>query len=54
MRKLMVERAVGRICGAPLVSCPPAMPVVVHGRGDRRNAVAILKYYNNDTVEVLK
>ena len=52
--RIAVERAVGRICGAPTVSCPPAIPVVVPGEVIDWNAAAILKYYNNDTVEVLK
>lgn len=49
-----VSEACGRICGAPTVSCPPAIPVVISGEFIAEDAVSVLKYYGIDTIEVLK
>lgn len=49
-----VENAEGRICAAPSVSCPPAIPVVVSGEIISREAVDIFRYYNIDKCMVLK
>ena len=48
------ENALGRICGAPAVSCPPAIPIALSGELIDEEAVALLKFYKIDTVEVLK
>jgi len=48
-----VPEAVGRICGAPTVSCPPAVPVVVSGERIDATAAAVMEYYGIDSVAVL-
>ncbi len=49
-----VQDAVGRICAAPTVSCPPAVPIVISGERITQEAVALFKAYNIDTVTVLQ
>lgn len=52
--RLPVPAAVGRICGAPAVSCPPAVPVAVAGERVSAEAAALLEYYGIQEIEVLK
>lgn len=49
-----VAQAVGRICAAPSVSCPPAVPVVVSGERIRADAAAVFCYYGISSVYVVK
>lgn len=49
-----VSLAVGRICGSPTVSCPPAIPVVISGEVIDKEAVVILEHYGIQTIEVVK
>ncbi len=49
-----VDKAVGRICASPTVSCPPAVPIVVSGEAIDADAVRQMLYYGFDTVEVVK
>lgn len=46
--------AVGRICAAPTVSCPPAVPVAVSGERIDQNTAEALQYYGIEAVEVVK
>ena len=46
--------ALGRICGAPTVSCPPAIPVVVSGERIGPEAIELFAHYGVETVDVLK
>ena len=48
------ESALGRICAAPAVSCPPAIPIAVSGEVIDGSAVAQLKFYGIESVEVVK
>ena len=48
------EAALGRVCGAPTVGCPPAIPIAVSGERIGPEAVALFRYYGVETVEVLK
>lgn len=52
--QIPVQEAVGRICGAPTVGCPPAIPIVVSGERIDENAAALLKHYGIAAVEVAK
>lgn len=52
--QIPVQEAVGRICGAPTVGCPPAIPIVVSGELIDENAVSMLIQYEVENVEVLK
>jgi len=49
-----VEAAAERICGAPMVSCPPAIPIVVSGERIGEAALTLLRYYGVKQVDVLK
>ena len=46
--------SLGRICGAPTVGCPPAIPIAVSGEVITRDAVDLFKRYGVDKVDVLK
>jgi arginine/lysine/ornithine decarboxylase len=48
-----VENAVGRICSAPTVSCPPAIPIVVSGERISENAVKLFKRYGMKEISVV-
>ncbi len=48
------EESLGRICGAPTVSCPPAVPIAVSGERVGPEAAALFSYYGVQLVDVLK
>ncbi len=52
--QIPVQEAVGRICGAPTVGCPPAIPIVVSGELIDENDVVLLTHYGIENVEVIK
>lgn len=49
-----VAEAEGRVCAAPVVSCPPAIPIAVSGEVISREVVAALRFYGLERVQVLK
>ncbi|MBQ8496928.1 MAG: amino acid decarboxylase [Clostridia bacterium] len=49
-----IEKAVGRICAAPTVSCPPAVPIVISGEEITENAVEIFRFYGIEKISVIK
>lgn len=49
-----VDRAIGRICASPTVSCPPAVPVAVSGERVTEHTVRLLQYYGIHSIEVVK
>lgn len=49
-----VEKAEGRICGAPTVACPPAIPIAVSGERIGIEAIELFRYYGIQTIDVLK
>jgi len=49
-----VDEALGRICGAPAVSCPPAIPIAISGEEIGAAAIALFKHYGIESVEVVK
>ncbi|MBQ7786374.1 MAG: PLP-dependent transferase [Clostridia bacterium] len=49
-----VRQALGRICGAPTVSCPPAIPIVVSGEEITAQALALFAHYGIEEVAVLE
>ncbi len=51
---LPVERAVGRICATPTVSCPPAVPIVISGERITDEDAELFSYYGVDKVAVVK
>ena len=48
------EKALGRVCGAPTVACPPAIPIAVSGEVIGPEALALFRYDGVETVDVLK
>lgn len=44
----------GRICGAPTVGCPPAIPIVVSGERIEKEALDLFEKYGIKTVDVVK
>ncbi|MBE6664705.1 MAG: amino acid decarboxylase [Ruminococcaceae bacterium] len=49
-----VEKARGRICASPTVSCPPAVPIVISGEEITARAIEIFQLYGIETVAVSK
>ena len=48
------EESLDRVCGAPTVSCPPAIPIAVSGERIGRDALALFRHYGVKTVDVLR
>ncbi len=46
--------ALHRICAAPTVACPPAIPIAVSGEEITQEAITLFAHYGIDTVDVLK
>jgi len=51
---ISVEKALGRICGTPTVSCPPAIPIAVSGERIGEEALELFRLYGVEQVDVLK
>lgn len=51
--RIPVEQALGRICAAPAVSCPPAIPIAVSGEVITSQMLALFQSYGIAEVEVL-
>ena len=49
-----VKDALGRICAAPTVACPPAIPIAVSGERITPAAMALFERYNVAYVDVVK
>jgi arginine/lysine/ornithine decarboxylase len=50
---IAVEKAVGRVCAAPTVSCPPAIPIVISGEIIKEGNVKVFLQYNIKQIEVV-
>lgn len=48
------EEALGRICAAPAVACPPAIPIAVSGEEIDARAVECFRYYGIESCMVVK
>ena len=48
------EKSLGRVCGAPAVSCPPAIPIAVSGERVGPRALALFSHYGVETVDVVR
>ena len=53
-RTLPVREAVGHICAAPTVSCPPAVPIVMSGERIPREALPLFECFGIETVDVVE
>ena len=51
---IAAEQALGRICGAPTVACPPAIPIAVSGERIGTEALVLFQHYGIQMVDVLK
>ena len=49
-----VTEAEGRICAAPTVSCPPAVPIVISGEKIEASDIEVFKAYGITKVDVVK
>ena len=52
--RIPVEKALGRVCAMPTVSCPPAIPIAVSGEEITPAAMALMQCYGVREVSVLK
>lgn len=43
-----------RICAAPTVACPPAIPIAISGERITREAIELFHYYGVETADVMK
>lgn len=50
---LPVRQAIGRVCGAPVISCPPAIPIVSSGEVFGEEEVCLCTRYGIHSVEVV-
>ena len=48
-----LTQALGRICAAPLVACPPAIPIAVSGEVLTVDAIRLFEYYGISSVTVV-
>lgn len=48
------EASLGRVCGAPTVSCPPAVPIAVSGERIGPEALTLFAHYEVEWVDVVK
>ena len=51
---LDLEKAKGKICGFPIVSCPPAVPFVMPGELVTDKVIEAAKYYGYDKLNVVE
>ena len=47
-------QSLGRVCGAPTVGCPPAIPIAVSGERIGLEALELFRRYGVEQVEVLR
>jgi arginine/lysine/ornithine decarboxylase len=53
-KKIAAKDAVGRICAAPCVSCPPAIPIAVSGERIAREHVTLFEAYGVEEIDIVK
>ena len=52
--KVSLDDAIGRICAAPAVACPPAVPIVISGERITSAHLEVMRYYGYESIEVVK
>ncbi len=52
--RVRAEEALGRVCAAPTVSCPPAVPIAVSGEVIGPEALAWFRCYGVESVLAVK
>jgi len=53
-QRVSVDQALGRVCAAPTVSCPPAVPIAMAGEVVTPQAAELMRYYGIETCLVVK
>ena len=53
-RKVPLCKALGKICAAPTVACPPAVPIAVSGEVITESHIRLMEYYGLETVEIIE
>ena len=53
-RTVAAAESLGRVCGAPTVACPPAIPIAVSGERIGPEALALFAHYGVETVDILE
>ncbi len=53
-KEISVSQAEGRVCAAPSVSCPPAIPIAVSGEIITAEHIRLFEYYGIEKIVVLK
>ena len=51
--RVPVRTALGKVCGAPTVSCPPAVPIVISGERITSESVALFERYGISEVDIV-
>ena len=51
---IKANRALGRICASPTVSCPPAVPIAVSGELIGKAEIELFNYYGIDMIDAVK
>lgn len=51
--RIPVAEAAGRVCASPLVSCPPAIPIVVSGERIPKEAIPVFQLYGITHIDVV-
>ena len=49
-----VKDALHRVCASPIVSCPPAIPIMISGEEIDEKAIELFEYYGVTEIEVIK
>lgn len=52
--RIPTKDALDRICAAPSVSCPPAIPPIISGEQIDKDTIKVLTYYGIDKINVIK
>lgn len=50
---VFAKNAEGRICAAPTVSCPPAVPIVISGERITEEDISLFKHYGIENISVV-
>lgn len=53
-REILVDNAEGSICSQSIVTCPPAIPIIISGELVTKEIIELLKYYEVKTIQVIK
>ena len=53
-KTVFIDRAVGKICASPGVSCPPAVPIVMSGERITKEHIRLMQYYGYEYIDVIK